>query len=183
MKTQLYQFGVVALTAAGLIIFPNCGVGGIAGVKVTGDGTIEGPSGHKATFSVQGASCDYPQPPTGKMTYSDKHAPGFAQNGGLQLDGTMMEVLQCNKPEGCTDPSAVIPGNCPYQKGYLVEVGYKSTNPKIPGSGIAGACLVDNGDAKKKSGDLLGFGITSGPYAGYFIQGTIKGNIQSQLCQ
>jgi hypothetical protein len=103
--------------------------------------------------------------------------------GGVKIEGSVISASQCNSAGGCTDGDKVVPGTCPYG-GYLVAVGYRSTNPKNPGAGTAGACVVDNGEGSNGTGDLIGLGISSGPFAGYSIgPATVHGNIQAHKCK
>ena len=150
------------------------------GGKVTGGGTVETAGGTKANFSMNGSNCDDPSHPTGRLNYNDRNAAGFAQNGGVKFDAALIDLGQCTVDGGCTDQSF---GFCP-KGGYAAHAGYTSTNPKAPGVGTVGVCLVDNGEGKNGTGDLVGLKVAGGPYDGYTLpQATVKGNIQGHACQ
>ena len=179
MKTRLYQFGFLLLAVAIVLVLPNCNVTGATVVgKVTGGGWIETKGGGKANFGFNGSNCDDPAVASGRFNY---HDPGAGFPGGLKMEGSVLAAKQCTSGIGCTDADNVIPGTCPFG-GYLVSVGYRSTNPKVPGTGTAGACVVDNGEGKNGTGDLLGLGVSTGPYSGYAATGTVHGNIQGHKC-
>mgnify|MGYP003348044411 CR=1 FL=1 len=66
---------------------------------------------------------------------------------------------------------------------HVAQVDYRSTNPKKPGSGVAIACLKDNGEGVNKiAGDQVALFAISGVYAGYISAGTVRGNVQSGVC-
>jgi len=180
MQKRLYQGGIVVLGIAILFLFANCSGGPdlVVPGKVTGGGWVEAPNG-KANFGFNASSCDGPENITGRFNFHDKTASLFP-NGGVKMNGAVIDAMQCAEQAGCEDP--VAPGQICPMDAYSITVGYRSTNPKYPGTGIAGACVVDYGEGKNGTGVLLGLGVQSGPFLGYSISGTIKGNIQAHLC-
>ena len=188
MKTRQYQIGIVALAAVSLIVFPNCvgnGKDTLVGAKITGGGNITPDAGTlngtKPNFSVSGDSCDDPLQPTGRVQFHDNDAPNWAGGGGLRLQATVIHVTQCETAGGCDDQTGQ-QDKCP-QGAYVASGGYQSTNPKFPGIGVMAACLKDNGEGKNGTGDLMGLGISGGPYDGYRVRGTVNGNIQGHACK
>lgn len=66
---------------------------------------------------------------------------------------------------------------------YGVSFQYTSTNPRYRGIGAGIACITDNGQGSKAIGkDNLVLIIGTGQYEGYINQGTVQGNISTQLC-
>ncbi len=191
MRKRLYSVGIVVLGVMVVLLFANCQGGGPSPIpgKVTGGGTIAKAGGGMASFGFAASNCDSPSEPSGRFTYIDPSATQF--DGGVKLSGSIIDAQQCMDPAGCFD-SSISADRCP-QNGYLIKVGYKSLNPKYPGSGIAGACVVDRGQGKNGQGDLLGLGVESGPYGpppcsppgtpGYQAQGDVRGNIQGHACK
>lgn len=183
MKINLSQLAVSAVVAALPFVLVNCvqidPTAAVIPGKVTGGGFVQKADGSRANFGFNASSCDGPV--SGNFNYHDRTAAGF--DGGVKMNGAVIEANQCDEAGGCSLAGAG-PGDpkCPYE-GYGVTVGYKSTNPKVPGTGTAGACVVDNGEGKNSTGDLLGLAVDSGPYAGYFLSGTVKGNIQAHACK
>jgi len=181
VKSKVYQLGIVVSSVACVFLFSNCVESGetIPG-KVTGGGWVEVGSGAKANFGFTGSSCDDPSNPTGRFNFHDRTAPGY--DGGVRMNGTVIDISQCQEGTGDCAQTATVAGECP-EGGYLIQVGYRSTNPRLRGTGTAAACVLDNGEGKKGTGDLIGLGVESGPYQGYDVQGTIHGNIQAHWCK
>ncbi|MDH5764721.1 MAG: hypothetical protein OEZ38_01805 [Gammaproteobacteria bacterium] len=145
--------------------------------KVTGGGTIVSASGNgKANFGFNGDSCTGKV--KGKFNFHDKYH--NADKGGVKLNGTVTGTDHCI----ATGTGARYSGDCTQcANGYIVKLNYKSTNPKIPGTGEAIACVVDNGQGMKAtSSDSIWVKATSGPYSGYFSKGNVQGNIKGHAC-
>lgn len=153
--------------------------------KVTGGGAIQSVSGPgRPSFGFTASSCNGPV--KGQFTYHDKDAPRFSANGGLSMSGDVIEAGSCDPsqaivmpPSACERCTAICGGS---PNLYAIMVGYQSTNPKIPGSGLAYACVVDNGEGSGSDGDSGTIDVYSGPYAGHFDWGPVEGNIQSHAC-
>lgn len=179
MKSTRYQFGVLVLGVLGSIMFSNCQVLGPG--KVTGGGNVEPlvgiGNGTKPVFSISGSSCDDPNHPNGRIEFHDQDAPKYPDGGGLMLQGTVIDISQCQSTT-CSGGTFACPLNS-----YIASGGYKSTNPKYPGVGNVAVCLGDNGEGKSGTGDLLELALTNGPYDGYQVSGKINGNIQGHDCK
>ncbi len=75
---------------------------------------------------------------------------------------------------------------------YVVKVDYRSTNPAVPGTGTAFACVLDRGEgANAATTDEVGLlAALDGPYApsglfgagAYVNAGFVQGNIQAHSC-
>jgi hypothetical protein len=67
---------------------------------------------------------------------------------------------------------------------YVATLKYHSTNPHIPGEGIASVIVIDDGEGNNTvdDGDVFGIDIRSGPFVGYFNIGNVQGNIQAHEC-
>jgi hypothetical protein len=189
VKTRLYQGGIIAAAVAFILPLVSCdGSGGGGGDvtppdpstyisgKVTGGGWVETDSGGKANFGFNASNCDDPVNPAGQFTFHDMTAP----IGAVKMKGTLLSLGQCVEEDGCG--STELAQMCP-EGGYVFEVEYRSTNPKMPGEGLAAACVVDNGEGINGTGDLVGFAVSGGPFDGYFISGQVHGNIQAHLCK
>ena len=93
------------------------------------------------------------------------------------MNGTVVAVTPCNgscQLLSCPDDS------------FEVEVEYRSTNPRYPGTGTALACVVDNGEGANAPADKaiikVKDGPQGGPYAGYSNEGPVQGNVQFHTC-
>jgi hypothetical protein len=189
LKTRFYQGGIIAAAVAFILPLVSCdggGGGGGGGItpdpttyisgKVTGGGWIDTDTGGKANFGFNASNCEDPDNPTGQFNFHDK----TASIGAVKMNGTLVSVGQCIEEEGCG--TAGFDLTCP-NGGYVFEVEYRSTNPRMPGEGLAAACVVDNGEGMKGTGDLVGFAVSGGPFDGYSISGEVHGNIQAHLCE
>ena len=153
--------------------------------KVTGGGTIPGVNDGIANFGFNADSCEGFI--TGRFEFHDRDI--VAYENGVKMNG---EVTDAGK---CTDQStdgSVRNSYCEtsyYEnalgcfEGYVVDVNYKSTNPRYPGSGAAIACVIDNGEGVNSiSSDAVWIHVSSGPYRDYYNKGSVQGNIQSHSC-
>lgn len=152
--------------------------------KMTGGGTIasvSGVSGDKANFGFVGDGCD-PNDVVGELNYHDKNAPRF-QPGGVKLLGEVVEAGRCVEPgAGTTENRAC--GSCPVNTAHGITALYRSTNPKRPGTGTVIVCLGDNGEGANASApDVALIAVIDGPFAGYFNEGTVQGNVQVHSCE
>ena len=186
MTKRLYQCGIIGVACAFVAVLVACGGGNppppdpssfIKG-EVSGGGWLTTDRG-KANFGFSASNCEDPANPTGTFNFHDKTAPGFV--GGVKINGEVVNVGQCTLDAGCK-PEEQPDLECP-KGGYVVQVTYTSTNPRLPGTGTAVACLVDNGEGINGTGDLAGLIVGDGPFEGYQVRGTIKGNIQAHLCE
>lgn len=199
-NTFLTILGVTVLLASGCVGIP---------AKITGGGSMASTSDdpkHKAHIGFTATDCNSNEifDGTGQLNYIDKKAPGF--DGGVKFHGDILEANQC-AVEGATDlglgcvfcafalaeedpfgaqwtpeQALVVLAEAEF-KGIVVE--YRSTNPKVPGDGIAVLCAADFGEG---GGGLNDFAILAnideaeGPYEGYFNVSPVKGNVQMHSC-
>ncbi|MBW2741908.1 MAG: hypothetical protein JRE64_24380 [Deltaproteobacteria bacterium] len=129
-------------------------------VKVTGGGTIESEAGDdcKANFGFVAIPDDDDSTfciteYKGKFNYNDQCA-------GVKLSGDVKWASLLFGTFGGT---------------------YRSTNPQEPGEGEWFALAQDNGEGINESldgDDEIAITILTGPYAGYYIEGYVQGNIQ-----
>lgn len=178
-KRLLLGLGVVTLTL---------GVGPCPG-RVTGGGTVHGPSGHD-TIAVNGDSCG--SQVKGEFEY-------VAHNAEVKMHGGVTAVTQCvvigvdangNPITSCPQCQALVALLNPGQvfglgaADFEVDVAYRSTNPAFAGNGQAFACVSDNGQGRKSTGEDVAFvQVLSGPFAGYTNFGSVQGNIKHHKCK
>jgi len=150
--------------------------------KVTGGGNMLSVSdGGRAILGFNADSCGGGDV-TGKFNFHDSGFKGAA--GGLKMMGAVTGVDKCveqgdgRRNASCSSSFYHSAEGC--QEGYVVSMDYRSTNPKALGTGVAVACLMDNG---KKGVDGLWVKVKSGPFEGYYNHGKMKGNIQSHKCE
>jgi len=145
--------------------------------KVTGGGWIPSSSGvadDKANFGFNADSCDGSV--HGHFNYHDKEATAF-QPGGVKMNGPVIESGLCSAiPDPNSPPCVCAEGE------YEVEVAYRSTNPRFPGTGTAIACVKDNGEGLGTTDTAGVLAVTTGPYTGYSNSGPVQGNIQAHSC-
>ena len=182
-RTRLYESGITAI-ALGFMFFmmgcdgeddPGPGPGTYLVGKVTGGGWVTTPGGGKANFGFNASNCENPAIPVGQFNFHDMSI----ADGAVKMKGKLLRVGQCDVEGGCTDVESG--ESCP-KGGYVLEVAYRSTNPKLPGAGEAVACVVDNGEGINGEADVVSFVVSTGPFLGYEISGNAKGNIQAHTC-
>jgi hypothetical protein len=154
--------------------------------KVTGGGWVESASGGKlASFGFNADSCINDGNGLGRFNFHDKNA-GVKMNGHITgawecvEDGPGLGGLDCKYAGSSLNLDA---------PSYEFSLLYRSTNPKNPGTGLAEArvSVKDNGEgarAAKKNldKDFFSIEVTGGPYAGYTLDGFVRGNIQAHAC-
>lgn len=181
MVKNKYLYGIAFLALVSFVSLSACSEPGgpiISEVKMTGGGWIPSVSGNekdKANFGFNAAKCDTAIPVVGHFNYHDKYAEGF-QPQGVKMNGVITEVVLCvnTSPSNCM----ICPPNS-----FEAEIEYRSTNPKNKGEGVFFACVVDNGEGANAPDDDMGIiDVMSGPYAGYFNEGAVQGNIQFHTC-
>jgi len=146
--------------------------------KVTGGGTIASASGNgKANFGFNGDSCSGTV--KGKFNFHDKYF--LAENGGVKMNGSVTSADLC-VTSGTGQAINHYCGLC--ADGYIVNLDYRSTNPKIEGEGQAVVCAKDNGQGfKATESDTIWIRAISGPYADYYSEGSVQGNIKGHACE
>ena len=177
-KTKSLFFATLVLAT---VLATGCTVPG----KVTGGGTIPGIDGGIANFGFNTDSCEGFI--TGRFEFHDKDI--VAYENGVRMNG---EVTDAGKCSGQSSDDSVRNSYCEtsyYEnalgcaEGYVVDVNYRSTNPRYPGSGAAVACVIDNGEGvNSTSSDAVWIHVSSGPYRDYYNKGGVEGNIQSHSC-
>jgi hypothetical protein len=177
MKKRDELSGIVILVLAAVVGLSGCAQGG----KVTGGGWIpsaSGEAGEKANFGFNAEECT-PDEVKGHFNYHDKALE-------VKMNGPVIDAGECVEPFSnpnlslsCLFCTLTFPG----LPAYGIEVAYRSTNPALPGTGNAIACVTDNGEgANATSADLGRIFVLSGPYAGYQNAGPVQGNIQAHRC-
>jgi hypothetical protein len=150
-----------------LAAFLLVGLAGCAG-KYTGGGWLPSAGdGGKANFGFIADSCDGIGAVEGNFNYHDKN--GFEP--AVKMKGEVLWAQDCGLlcDLGACD--------------YLAKVSYRSTNPKARGEGIATFCVFDGGEgAHAAAPDHIGIYVATGPFAGYYNEGQVKGNIQDHGC-
>jgi hypothetical protein len=157
---------------------------GCTNIKVNGGGTMastSGVHGDKAVITFHAEKCTADEAVSGRINYHDMYTPGWA-NGGVKFTGSVVAAAQCGQPGSELICTAIY--GYPRVPFYFAEIGYKSTNPKYPGSGIAVVIVADNGQGVQAiSSDIAVVQVTTGPYAGYMNTNTIQGNMNSKSCE
>lgn len=163
-------------------ILSGCAIDG----KVTGGGTMASISGTgKAVLAFNANSCGGSV--SGQFNFHDKNYTEYPR--GVKMHGDIVGADRCVAEEtagsrenaACETSFDENPPGC--MGGYVVTVKYRSTNSKARGAGRATVCVIDHGRGARTSGmDEVWLRVNSGPYAGYFNKGKIKGNIQSHEC-
>ncbi len=140
--------------------------------KVTGGGWMGSASEEpreKANFGFNMARCEVETPTIGHITFHDKSL-------GVKIKGQIDSILFCGDADVCHIDE------CP-DDSYEAKISYKSTNPKMPGSGIAFACVTDNGEGVNAILPDEGIiEVETGPFQDYFNFGQVHGNIQFHTC-
>jgi hypothetical protein len=142
--------------------------------KATGGGWLISTDGvSRANFGFNGSKCGlFPQ---GNMNFHDTTAAGFADVGGVKVNGPATAFLVCEPGKflfGC----ALCPDTDSNR--FLMKFAYQSTNPAVPGSGDLFACVANGGAI-----DHIVVRVDTGPFAGYFNAGELEGgNIQEHDC-
>ena len=175
MNTSLrYGFALASLTS----LFGCANPG-----KVTGGGSLVAEDGTKlATFAVNADSCSgNVDDARGRLNWVD-------QARGVKMNGTVRAHAVCVTPEDWQGqwfaPDCEWCGGTFGPGAQLAYVDYRSTNPKAPGDGSAVACVKDNGEGSGAvDGDKLILSVYSGVYTGYSMAGTVRGNVQSHVCE
>ena len=88
------------------------------------------------------------------------------------MNGTVVAVTPCNgscQLLSCPDDS------------FEVEVEYRSTNPRYPGTGTALACVVDNGEGANAPADKAIIKVKDGPQGGPYELPAARGLPLSRL--
>lgn len=166
MKTSSVLFCLILAT---LVLSSACD-------RATGGGRLDGANG-RASFGFNGDGCDAPDF-KGQVQYND-------QNGGQKFHGDVVYARQCLVDGDCPvcDPLRITLGFPLTLGDYEVGVSYESTNPAVPGNGLATVCVTDNGEGVNSTGsDTAIIQVQGGPYAGYLNYGSIRGNIQQHKC-
>lgn len=181
MKTKSYLFA--AASVAIVVGLAGCEIP----MKVTGGGSLEpNDLGTRVTFSITANDCDnngnvdsyYFGCPLGsvkgKVSYNDKDL-------GVKLIADVLEIACVYEPEPNTTGSCFWNGE---EAIYVAVLKYHSTNPQIPGEGIAEIGVINDGEGNNTvdDGDEFGIDILSGPFVGYENRGLVQGNIQTHEC-
>lgn len=196
MNVRHYLLAAVLLITVALLGLSGCAVPG----KVTGGGWMLSQAcddnGNcdrcgKANFGFNADSCDDSCSVVGHFNYHDKNAPDYADDGGVKMNGVVIEAAECVEfsldtsfaCSYCLDNYYDNDGDN-YGAVYAVKVRYTSTNPKIRGIGYAVGCVIDNGEGVNATeADMAVFEVLTGPYAGYKNSGEVHGNIQAHECE
>ena len=155
-----------------LAVFLLAGLAACAG-KYSGGGWIlsDLQDGGKANFGFIADSCDVVWDDgigtfDGVFNYHDK-----SLRPAVKMHGDVVWAQECG-------PFCAI-DDCD----YIINVDYRSTNPKARGEGSAIVCLFDGGEGSKAvAPDHIGIFVSSGPFEGYYNEGEVKGNIKNHGC-
>jgi hypothetical protein len=146
---MLRKMIIISLLVVVALLLSGC----MAPGKVTGGGWVASSVDGKANFGFCAAqnSCG---DTSGKFTYRDK-------NAGVSMSGDI--TFAAHAGDGT----------------YILSGTFRSTNPKIAGSGVLSATVQDNGEPGI-GGDYFAIEITQGTWVGYSNDGELGGgNIQA----
>lgn len=126
----------------------------------------------------------------GHFNYHDKDAVGYAEDGGVKMNGYIIDAAECVDWNTGVELDCLTCKGVYYNNGepdlervYYVRVHYNSTNPRFRGDGEAIACVADKGEGiNAEDLDMVFVAVNSGPYCGYSNQGYVQGNIQAHEC-
>src|SRR5579884_225440 len=145
--------------------------------KVTGGGMMDGASG-RDTITVNADSCG--DTVSGEFEYV-AHESLVKMHGqpiqatqcvvtGVDANGNPITTCpQCQMFVGLVSPGTLFGGGAADSQ-FIVD--YRSTNPALPGTGQALACVSDNGQGGG-SRDTAYVQVLSGPFAGYTNFGSV----------
>jgi hypothetical protein len=148
----------------------------------------------KANFGFNASTCDS-EPGCGSYSivghfnYIDRDAVGY--DGGVKMNGFVVEAAECvdfypGAEVECSFCKEAVYDEygCPdCERVYYVKVNYRSTNPRYRGTGVAIACVADNGEGINAiTADMAFVKAIEGPFDGYYNYGPVQGNIQAHEC-
>lgn len=131
---------------------------GLTGCASTGGGTIPTNAGDRSGKANFGYTYD-----SSKDKYQGTYKDGYVS---MSFTGVDYQSVPCNYGYESYVPSTVLT--------------YRSTNPKMPGSGTVQVQFCDYGEGTNGTGDYLSVNVLSGPFEGYSDAGTVQGNIQQK---